>query len=81
MEATLEKMIAEIEEKTQKPFTYDGYPLLEKIAELWEQRRQEKENEKEVRVSQKIYYRMTNAFVILNSFLFCRKLKVALLLR
>lgn len=51
VETSLEKMIAEIEEKTGKQFTYNGRPLLEMIAELWEQRRKEKENEKESRVS------------------------------
>jgi hypothetical protein len=46
VENALEKMIAELERKTQTPFTYNGRSLLETIAEMWEQRRIDKENEK-----------------------------------
>lgn len=55
VETALQKSIAELEEKSGEPFVYDGRPLLEIIAEYWEKRRVEKENEKESRVSSVMY--------------------------
>lgn len=50
METKIEKLIASFEAKHNKPFLFDGQPLMEVIQIKWDNRRLEKENEKEFRV-------------------------------
>lgn len=51
METKLEKLVKKFEVAHNKPFLYNGMPLMVTISEYWDNRRMEKENEKEVRVS------------------------------
>lgn len=51
VESKLEKLISNFESQHNKPFLYDGRPLMDIISLYWDNRRIEKENEKEVRVS------------------------------
>jgi hypothetical protein len=65
VESKLEKLVQQFEKKHNKPFLYNGAPLMEVIAEKWENRRLEKENEKEIRVSIPLWwYHFTYNFLM-----------------
>lgn len=51
VENKLNKLVEKFEENHCKPFLYDGRPLMEIISLHWDERRNEKEKEKEFRVS------------------------------
>ncbi|XP_065201261.1 protein regulator of cytokinesis 1-like isoform X2 [Planococcus citri] len=59
VEAKLEKLVKKFEVTHNKPFLYNGMPLMVMISEYWDNRRMEKENEKEVRKVQNATSKVT----------------------